>query len=218
MKLTQTVDETTGGIINLRYESTYSQPDSIWGSTTPVRHFYGTQGQLDSTRVAGKITRYTYATRGRVKSITDPEGHGTFVTYGDEYGGNSWANTHLIEQGAVSSAYRRTTTFRYDNYGRVQMVRDPANDTTRTEYDLLNRPERRVNAQGHATTYRYGAIYLNRVTDAKNQTYHFIRNALGWLESEVDPRDQWMYYGFDRNGNQTSFQNRRQQIISAEYD
>lgn len=216
INLTQIVDDSTGAVVNYRYEPTYSLPDSIWGSTTPVRNFYGAQGQLDSTRVAGKVTRYTFTTRGRVKTVTDPEGHGTTFTYGDEDSSNGWGNLHHVESG-VSTV--RRTTYTYDDYGRQVMVINPASDTTRVAYNLLNWTDSTTNAAHGVTRYAYhanGTLY--QVTDPKNQTYTFNRNALGWVESEVDPRNQWMYYGYDRNGNQTSHTNRRNQTVTAGYD
>ena len=212
-------DLVTAQVVNYRY-GVFAQLDSVWGDTEPVRHYLNARGLPDSTRIGNraKTLRYSFDARGRLLSQTDPEGHGTFYRYGDQTGTNPWANLDTVSTGSTSSTYRRRTSLRYDGYGRVQTVRDPAGDTTRTEYDALNRVTRTVAADGATTRYYHGAAGLDSLIDARSQVYRFRSNALGWLEQETDPRGQTTHHAYDRGGLRSTFTNRRGQTVGFTYD
>jgi RHS repeat-associated protein len=207
------------------YEPLFHQPTHIWGNaTTGVWNTYDMadpQRKLLTTRsgtAAAPATSFAYTTRGRVKSVTDPEGHGTFHQYGDEAGANPWGNLHETSVGTATGTYRRTTTLRYDAYGRRVRVLLPGNDSTITGYDLNNRVTHSVGPAQDTTRYEHRPAGLYRVTDARGQSYVFNRNALGWVESEIDPRNRYTYYGYNRAGGATSMTNRRGQTITSTYD
>ncbi|HEX8360398.1 MAG TPA: hypothetical protein VF613_09835, partial [Longimicrobium sp.] len=208
-------DEGTGAVVRMEYDDRYHLPRHIWGSTTETWNFYGAQGQLDSTRVDGKTTRFTYGSRGRVRSVTDPSGHTVTSTYGDESGGNGHFNLHYTE---IPAVFRRQSRL-YDAYGRVaKSFTSALGDTVRTEYDLLNRVTRSVDGGNGATMYGYSGAGLTSVTNPKQQTYTFSRNALGWTVWQRDPRGQHTYYRHDRAGNVTSTTSRQGRVITAGYD
>ncbi|MDQ3592716.1 MAG: RHS repeat-associated core domain-containing protein, partial [Actinomycetota bacterium] len=180
------------------------------------------QALLDSTKqgaLTRPATRYGYTPRGQVKSITDPEGHGTVYNYGPESGSPAaLGNLKTASVGTTGGSSWRTTTRINDVYGRDSVSISPGNDTTRAEYDLRNRVKKTVDGEGGATDYAYQAGHLYQVKDAKGQFYHFHHDALGRLGSEVDPRNQYTYYQYDRAGNLTSMTNRRSQRVTAAYD
>ncbi|HZG42137.1 MAG TPA: RHS repeat-associated core domain-containing protein, partial [Longimicrobium sp.] len=225
LELHTVIDQTTGARVDAEYEPVFHQPTHIWGTgVTEVWNTYDTndpERKLLTTHtgaITAPATSYTYADRGRVKSVTDPEGHGAFYSYGDEAGANPWGNLHQTSVGTATGTYRRTTTLRYDAYGRRVRVLLPGNDSTVTGYDLNNRVTHSVGPAQDTTRYEHRPTGLYRVTDAKGQAYVFNRNLLGWVDSEIDPRSQYTYYGYDRGGNVTSMTNRRGQSIVSTYD
>jgi YD repeat-containing protein len=164
-RVVQARDETTGRTIHIAYGSNrFDLPDSVYGDL-PVQHFhYDTTTWLaDSTWIANqKATRYTYDSRGRVKTIGDPKGHPTTINY-DPAG---WQNTQTV----VAGVEGRTTTYTPNSYGLTSWVTTPDNQTTRTEYDVLNRVRRTVDPLNNATVYNYDdPLFLTSVVDAKQQ-------------------------------------------------
>ena len=216
----KTIDEGTGAVVQMTYEPTFHQLTRAWGTgTTEVEHTYDTspQRKLLTSRngpAGTPVTHYTFDARGRIKTAMDPEGHGTTYTYGGQPG-STYDNLRTVNTG---SSLPRTTTTVYDRFGRDSLKISPANETARTEYDLLNRVTRTVDPVGGATVYRYMNGQLYQVTDPKLQTYSFHRDMLGRLGSEVDPRGGWSYTYYDRAGNPTFMKNRRGQVVTARYD
>ncbi|HZG43936.1 MAG TPA: RHS repeat-associated core domain-containing protein, partial [Longimicrobium sp.] len=137
---------------------------------------------------------------------------GTEYEYSNGTAGNEWGNLERVVTGT------RATGYVYDAHSRVSAVISPGQDTARTEYDLLNRVVKSTDPAGKATEYEYRSGNLYRITNPKSEHRYFHHNPLGWLESEVDPRNQWTYYGFDRAGNSTSTTNRRGQVITQGFN
>jgi RHS repeat-associated protein len=198
----------------------YNAAGQVTDVTAPtgetVKNWYGAStGLLDSTVVSGTdTTRYTYSTIGRVLTVTDPEHHVTSYDYTDPSAGQ-WKNTRSVTAGA------RTTTFRYDGYGRVLGAANPQGRETTFQYDLLNRPRFVTTPDNGTTEYVWGSLFLDRVTDARGQSYQWTRNALGWVATESRPGDTagvHLAIAYDRYGRATSSTNRRGQTVSVTYD
>lgn len=208
--LTQVFDSTAQQTVNYTYESTYHQVTQIKGDADSV-WAYWSGGKLDSTRVGRSsqpVTRFTYDTRGRILSATDPGGHISAVTYDP----SNWMNTISANLGATTIAYT------YDSFGRTVSVRDQVGDTSRMTYDSLNRVTRTIGPIADTTRYIYDSIYLRQVIDPKGQVYQFGPNALGWVQTRTDPAGAQDGYSYDRNGNITQWINRRGQTITFSYD
>ncbi|MBB4636556.1 RHS repeat-associated core domain-containing protein [Longimicrobium terrae] len=210
--------------VNYEYEPVFHQLTHVSGSgTTEAWNTYNPadpQRKLLTTRsgtVTAPVTSFAYTTRGRVEAVTDPEGHGTFLTY-DPVTGNR-ATTAV---GTATGTYRRTAYRNFDRFGRDSAGASPGGEWVQTHYDVLNRVTRSISAAGGAgtdtTTYSYPTAVAYELRDAKGQTYRFNSNALGWTVSEVDPRNQTTSYGYDRVGNATSVTNRRGQVVAVAYD
>ena len=213
------INEGTGAVVQMTYEPTFHQLTRVWGTgTTEVVNTYDLtpQRKLQTSRTGptGTETLYTFDARGRIKTVTDPEGHGTTYTYGGQ-AGSTYDNLRTVTTGSTSP---RTTTTVYDRFGRDSLNISPGKDTTRTEYDLLNRVTRAIDPVGGVTAYRYMNGQLYQVTDPKLQTYSFHHDMLGQLGSAVDPRGQWSYAYYDRAGNPTFTRNRRGQVVTALYN
>lgn len=209
--LTKTTDGATGRIVRMEYEPTYNQltrrhgdVDSLWNEWSG--------GRLDSTRsrsVSRPVTKFTYDSRGRVLTRTDPGTHATTFAY---------SSADMQNQTSVTIA-GRTTSYTYDVYGRPTTVTEPNNSSTQTtRYDELNRPTEQIGALSDTTRMTYDPLYLTGIRDAKGQLTQFARNALGWQESFTDPGGRIVRTSFDRAGNVVSTTNRRGQVVTFTYD
>jgi RHS repeat-associated protein len=219
-KVTTKISATKQQVVEYTYEPRYLQPERTWGEgIEEVLHRYN-NGKLFETRLAGdeaRVTRYYYDARGRIKEVSDPEGHGTFYAYD---AANAWMNTDSVATGmAGAPAGRlRTTTFTYDDYGRTATVTDPDGNTSSTVYDLLGRTRYAIDGNHGTTEYVHDRLFLRNVVDAERKTHTFDYNALGWLVREVDPEQRASSYRHDRNGNVVSRTNRNMQTVTFTHD
>lgn len=216
-RVIRATDETTGRVVNISYGTNrFDLPARVYGDVPERNYVYRDTAEgrwvLDSTWVTGqKATHYTFDARGRVVSVTDPEGHPTTITYAPD----GWQNTQFV----VAGTNPRQTTYTPNSYGLTSWVTTADGYTEQTEYDVLNRVRRTVDKMSRATVYNYDdPLFLTSVVDAKQQRYAFQPNALGWVEVETDPRQLQTRYGYDAGGNLTSVVNRRQQTITFTYD
>jgi YD repeat-containing protein len=131
-------DDATGAVVFMEYEPAYHQLTHMWGTgVTEVWNYYNAQAQLDSTRsrtAASPVTAFRYTAGGRLESVTDPEGHGSFYAYLSGLG-----NLTSLSAGTASGAYRRVTQRYEDRFGRDSVIVSPNGESRRTLYDALNR-------------------------------------------------------------------------------
>ena len=210
--LTRTYDRTTAQTVNYAYEPTYHGLTQVSGDTDPVWNYWS-GGKLDSTRVGSStrpVSRFTYDARGRVVTSTNPKGHVTRAFYDS---GNSWMNT----DSAVAPGGRRSK-LAYDSYGRAITATDPDNKIRRTQYDAMNRVTRSIGPLSDTTSYSYDDLFPTQVRDAKGQSYGTAPNALGWADNDTDPNAQQRRSTYDKDGNLTSWTNRRGQRVTYTYD
>jgi len=206
---------TPTGITNFVYDAAFGDLKEMTGTGMP-RVYYAydpVTTLLDRTVVADTlVTRYTFDSRGRVRTTTDPEGHVTTVVYADT---SRWRNTESVTTGG------RTTRLRYDDYGRVLRSTDPSGRSTVFTYDLMNRTQSVTSPDQGVTSYAWGPLFLDAVVDASGQGYSWTRNALGWVEREVRPGDATgrnLTSTYDRYGRVGTTTNRRGQAVSFTYD
>lgn len=189
--------------------TTYGLLSQVSGTGQPTEYYYyGSAGKLDSMKVRGSRTRYTYGSDWRLASVIDPTGLTT--TYHRSTSG--WMNTD-----SVRSPGRRVA-FTYDQYGRPQQTTNPLGQTTSTSYDALNRRTGLTDGRSYTTSLAYDSAGLAVVTDALSQTYQYRRNALGWVLREIDPRGQADSTDYTWIGTVRSYRNRRGQTITTTYD
>src|SRR5688572_29396472 len=210
--MTQITDGVTGKVVHMEYEPTYGQLKKRYGDVDSLWNYWSASGRLDSTRsqsIGRPVTKFTYDSRGRPLTRTDPGNHLTTFVY---------SSTGMQNQSSVTVA-GRTTGFVPDAYGRRMTLTDPnTSGTHTTKYDELNRPTEQIGALSDTTKMIYDALYLTSVRDAKGQVTQFGRNALGWQESFTDPGGRTATTGFDRAGNVVTSTNRRNQVVTFTYD
>ncbi|WP_405806579.1 DNRLRE domain-containing protein [Streptomyces sp. NBC_00210] len=178
-----------------------------------------------ATDAAGKTTQRAYDKDSLVISTTDAESNTTTVTY-DERGKQT--EVKAPHDGTTSITYR-TTKYEYDQVGNTTKVITPrgtatatADDfTTRTEYDVLNRPvkkfqpydpaDARYNDPNVYTQTFYDAVGRVSKTSMPPSEGQTVRNDTtnsyfdnGWVKSSTDPWDIATTYDYNELGKQTS--------------
>jgi RHS repeat-associated protein len=93
-----------------------------------------------------------------------------------------------------------TTTYGYDNAGRMTSMKDPANNTWTYQYDLLGRKKKTTDPDAGDTVNTYDdAGNIITTTDSRNQTLFFEYDKLGRKTKERDTNAtgtllaQWTY-------------------------
>ena len=101
---------------------------------------------------AGNRATYGLDSRGLVRTVTDPLGH--LTTYGYNVFRDLVSTTQelLTPGGPVIDL---TTTSSFDPNGNIVGITDPSGNTTRIDYDLLDRPIRIVNPDDTVRTFAY---------------------------------------------------------------
>jgi RHS repeat-associated protein len=214
-RLTKVWDVATGQTVNASYETTYNQPDRIWGNVVEQWFYYDatkTGKPLVSSRSGisnAPLTTYSVDSRGRTWKVVDPAGHSETIAF--EPGG-------LQNTASTTRPGFRTTTFRRDGFGRVVRVFNADGSKDSTVYDALNRQRESIDGATRRTRYDFDGHFLRSVTDPKGQTYSFSRNALGWIDQESRPGSLPLVYRYDPNGNVVSTTNRRGQTVAYMYN
>lgn len=217
----------------MRYYYTGAQMDSSYNVNTNkrLRYKYGVFGQLTETydgyrRVVygldaqgrvqtsglqgGTSSTFTYDTRGRVTSITDPGGHVTRYYYG--------AAPFMNTDSVVSDGPQRKVSTTYDGLGRPRTVSLPTGGVQVLYQDVLNRDSVVVMPGGDTIRYAYDALYLTSVTDPAGAVRRFGYNALGWLTSETDPANYTSHALYDDAGNLVRRTSRAGRVVNLAYD
>jgi RHS repeat-associated protein len=211
--LVTTITQAGSPTLHIHYSS-YGQADSSYGTGYPSQRWYrGTDGHLDSLRVAlpedSSTTRYYHDTLIRDTSVVDANGHTTKTHYDAVFAN---VDSILMPNGGY-------TAMRFDGYGRDTSVLSSGLATRRIRYSVMNADSAiydGVNAT--PTIFAYDGLYLTTVTDPKSQTYHDSLNALGGLIKRTDPTGATRSSRYDGTGNLTSWTNRRGQLVTFTAD
>ena len=147
-------------------------------------------------------TARTYDAAGRITVEVQPDG--AILEYG-------WTAAHQLASRTVTvGGVPLTTTYAYDDWGRLTEVTDPAGGVTLYEFDLDGRPVEVAHANGTTTSYDYdaaghlldlehadasGALLgwaydwqgseLATVLEADGSTESYVHDSTGMLESAV---------------------------------
>ncbi|XVV02717.1 LamG-like jellyroll fold domain-containing protein [Actinosynnema sp. CA-248983] len=115
---------------------------------------------VSATFPNGVTTTFTYDGMSRLLTRTEPvvanavtgTSHQQRTT--NTYNPDGTIATTKVDDAALNDP-GRTTSYTYDTYGRVATVTDPTGAVTRTEYDTMGQPTKRIDAVGTELTYTY---------------------------------------------------------------
>jgi len=212
-RLMQEFTPSTGKVVYTQWNTATNRMTRQYGNgTVEIKYFYDPSGfRLDSTKTTTQpATRFTYDSRGRILTVTDPKGHVMRTTYD----ANAWLNRDSVNQGS------RHTVFRYDAVaGRPSTVERPGGRVDSTFYDVLNRAVRTAGPLGYQVSYVFGdSLNLTQLTDPRGQTSHVEKNLVGWDTVVVDPLGHTSRYEYDKVGHIKRWTNRRGQLTQFDYD
>jgi RHS repeat-associated protein len=154
---------------------------------------------------------YSYTPDGRAKTFAGPGGQTTW----------EYETTGLQNQLSETIEGQGTTSYGHDQFGRVVSVTNSKGVSNTVDFDALNRVRWTVGAAADTTRLSYdGKGNLVMVVDAKGQVLEFRRNALGWVEAEIDatPSHRQRTFVYDSDGNILVATNRRGQVVRMAYD
>jgi RHS repeat-associated protein len=186
-----TVTDSLGNVTDLAYDPLGHLTSTRQADGTTTSTGYDAAGNVTSqTDAAGHQTTYAYDAANRPTSVTDPLGNKASTT---------WTGLNL--PATVTDPLGKTTTYRYDDAGRLTDVRyvDTGMTDLRFGYDAAGRRTTMTDATG-TTTYAYDA--LNRLTAVNNASGS--GRAIG--------------YAYDLNGQITGLTYPNGQVTQRTYD
>jgi len=195
----QTTSQTYDNLGNM-----ISQTDATGNKTT---FQYNSLNQLIAvTDSAGQTSRYTHDANGNRLSVTDANGNTT--TYEYNY------KNQLIK---MTDALSEKTTFTYGAGGcstcgggsdKLATVTDAKNHTTTYQYDQTGRLIKETDPQGNFTTYTYDAKgNVISKTKPDGRTINYIYDALNRLVERNYPDGTSDIFEYDQSGNLTGAAN-----------
>jgi RHS repeat-associated protein len=215
--LTDIKDDVAGTDTQFGYTS-YDQIERVWLNGLLIEQYFfsGAQKAPDSVRAnnfatpsLNEFTRWSYDSRGRVLTTTDPESH----QFSTSYFATGFQNTQS------STAAGVTTTFGYDSYGRLQTATDPLNHVYTTNYDALNRATSVTAPYSTTISTNYNdPAGTKLVTDPLSQHYTTVSNTAGWVVAQIDPNNRADSLFYDKHGNVVRVKDRNADSVTYTYD
>ncbi|SKB63541.1 RHS repeat-associated core domain-containing protein [Lachnospiraceae bacterium] len=139
---------------------------------------YDRRGRIIEKNDNGRITYYTYYADGKIRSVTDANGHTT------EYERNEIGKISAIRSLDDGS---RTTKYEYDLMGRLLATINALGESNRYEYDALGRLISKVDRDDKRTDYDYDdAGYLTNILYSDGKAVHFSFDELGHISGFTD--------------------------------
>jgi RHS repeat-associated protein len=174
--------------------------DTANGSSSVIQSFhYNTDGTkqaealgFDIAVTPSKATTYTYDANGNLAASTDPLGRATSYTYDNMGLLRSVTEPPLAGSSAIRSAapISSTTTYIYDDFGRLIEIDAPLGRITKYAYDNNGNKISATDARGNTVTFQYDA--LNRLVLAAYPTTPpiTVRNTYDFRGNVIDTTDE----------------------------
>jgi len=192
------------------YPQNYTIPPSQGGSERGYYNLLSETAYDDGGRVvaridpAGRETRTEYDDLGRQVAVIQNYEDGVYEP--DEPDRDVRSETVYNGLGQVEAQVavadeRITTTYTYDDVGRLVTTTNALSGTTTTVYDVLGRRVETIDAEGHSTTYAYDAAgRLVTTTNALSATVTTTYDALGRRVATTDGLGHTTVYTYDGAG------------------
>lgn len=168
---------------------------------------------------SGQTTTYTYRSNGDIETVVTPERDNLSVaerttTY-EYYPDDAPLGAGRLQRvtGPLPGA---TTSFTYDDLGRVRTVTDSDGYTVTADYDAMDRPTKTTYPDGTFEETVYNRLDAERHRDRLGRWSHTLRDALRRVVATQDPLGRtitqvWCTCGsldklIDANGNETRWE------------
>lgn len=202
--------EANTGTLTRKTEMEYDEFNRLWKVFDPEtggfsEYLYDPNGnRTDFYDANGKWTQYLYDNLNRLRQVIhhyeseDGLTTGTYITY-YQYD----LNDNLIE---VKDGNGLTTTYQYDDMGRLSRVNSPDTGITRYGYDEAGNLIRKRDANGETINYLYDSG--NRLCKISSPEIFYrydwedVTNGIGRLTQMEDPSGETLFY-YDKRGNIT---------------
>jgi RHS repeat-associated protein len=195
----------------IEYDTRFRKPVRIENALGHVTLMvYDAQGNMkSSTDAENRTSIFTYTSRGKLETITDPLNRVTRLAY-DINGNLANMTNHANE----------TMTRIYDSANRVVEIVDNLNRGARLTYDSLDRVTELRDAANGLTKYSYDANgNLLSVTDPNNnpveRNVYDLRNR---LKTRTDAKNRSTSYDYDGVGNLIRMTDRKGLVTEYAYD
>jgi RHS repeat-associated protein len=184
-----------GGQTKMEYDPIFNRLTKITDKLGRITSFtYDTRGNFTSmTNPLNQTITYSYNSFGQLISVTSPLGHISQTEY-DAQGNIS----------AMVGPLGHRLTFEHDAIGRVTARIDPLGRRSTTEYDALDRIVKSTDPAGVVTRYFYDANNnLIKVTDAAEHSWTAVYDAKNRVISATDALGRVSRTSYDVANNAT---------------
>jgi len=186
-----------GNTTTYTYDTTHNTVSSV---TDPLDHVtryeYNNDGNVtkivrDYGGTLENETIFTYDSKGKLASFTDPLGNTTTFTY-DSYGNMT----------QLTDALGNTTMFTYDILGNKLTETDPLGNTTTFSYDSLNRIIAKTDSLSNTTTFTYNTSgTLSNIKGPLGNIKAYTYDSYNRLVQITDQLGNTTQYTYDSMGN-----------------
>lgn len=168
-----------------------------------------------ATDALDRTITFTYDAAGNVLSSTGPDGAVTAATY--DATGNLTSESDPRQVGAPAGAF--TSTYDYDDVGRVLSATDATGAETTYVYDGVGQLVVTTDPTGAVASAEYDlAGQLTAIVDAEGGRATYTYDAAGRVKTVTAPGGGVTTFDYDAAGNQTSATDPLGRVTSAEYD
>ena len=170
---------------NFTIELTYDDKDRLIQGLLPSIEENGPRGEI----------KLSYDRRGNLLARIEPDGSRTLYTYSPRY----WKLTETLQGTFLDGSQKRyTTSYQYDEAGRMIALKEPGGAVTQMDYDAI------------------GQVIQETLPDNSTRRYEW--DLRGLLTKETDAHDSSRYYTYDELGRQTALQDEEGHITSTAYN
>lgn len=253
------VTDSAGAMTSYGYDASGNMTSQTDANGATTRFAYNAKSQVvKETDPQGNVTAYSYDANGNKVSQTDANGNST--TYRYNFKGeliserDALGNVTTFSYGAtgcpscgggtdkltsISDANGNSTSYQYDNLGRLVSETDPLGNVTSYAYDPSGKLVAKTDGNGATTKYAYDSLgkllkktypdattttfsydAKGRVVKAANQNvvYTFIYDANGNLTSATDSKGRTIGYSYNALGQKTKTISPDGRTITYSYD
>lgn len=191
--------------------------------------YEGPYGQISrQVDPLGRVTTYTYASDGALRTVTDPmsritrlttDDAGRLTSSRDNLGNETKYEYRLGDFAAVTDPLGRVSRQRTDAAGRIVAMVDPLGNTTKLTYDANDRVLTSTDPLGQVTSTEYDPNGNPvKLTDPKGKATKYAYDELNHLVTVTDPLDRVSTTRYDKAGHPVSTTSGAGTTTTFDYD